>query len=412
MEQTVSRATQISNVISDVLTAYIQTVNFVVKDISIELAEFAVPVTSAVLFTVVDLIDDIFDLYPDEWALVERSIQRLNIWINNLIYNKVQGINQTLSRMSDITDLIIKALTDELIAIDESVTIRYNNRMFAIYGSITELSIAIDAPPSYLESIIQNARTFVLSVSCSAGLSYYDTLSGWDVELYRLLTVIKNSIPMYRTNPQRIKVDVENVLLRPLFEIYTNQQRDEVARIVTLEKTAIELLESVLENIILISGNTQAVKDLFVREVEPELAKIRDRLDWWFRDVYWPNQNNSRAALDSFHSKQIEVINSIKDVFTRLNLGGDIIDGINFLPDEQRADQLGKLVETSLTPIVTAGHEFTRQFKRKTAVPDDVKEQTELELNQPLFEVEEIPVPVSPVKERSKVSHPYYGGDF
>lgn len=404
--------TSTSEVISDILRTYTETIFLVVKDISLELTDFAVPVSSTILLTTIELIDKIFDLYPVEWGYVQQSINRLNNWINELVYRKADSIKGTLARLTKISEVLISDVTDQLAAIDAEVSKQYNDRMFAIYGNIAELSLAIDAPPSYLEDVIQNGRFFALSVSCSAGLNYYDVLWAWDVGLQRLLTLMKNSISVYRSNPQQIESDIDRVLIKPMFEIYARKAKQETDSLTTVEKGVIELLKSLLEAQGQIDENKQSVRNLFELQVEPAIDQLRDEWSYWVNGIYYPIRKNTETAIEHIKTRQSQLANLLTDVSHRLGLGGDIIDSINLLPDEQRTDQLYKLINTTVSPFVAVQRRVTEQVRRKTTDLDNDIEQNISELKPVIEEIETTEIPVLLIKERTKIQSLFYAGEF
>ena len=406
MEQVESTLSQVSGVLESILKSHVTNIEFVVDEIYRELADFALPVSSAVLYIVVDLIDNIFDLYPDEWIIAQQSIARLNNWINKLIYDKVNDINQVLERFSDISAKILESTTKQLTAIDDLVTEQYIKRMFAVYGSIAELSLAINSPPAYLEGIIQDARVFFMSVSSSSGLSYYDVLFEWDAGLQRLLNLIRISAERYKKNPQQIKVDIESVLIKPFFEIYANRHREETDRINLHTTLILEMGKAVLDNYIMIEENLFAINNLFDSEVEPELNKFRTDLRWWYENVYWPSRNKMESIITDFNVTQRKHTNSIMEVIGRLDLGGDIIGSINFLPDGQRAEQLSKLIDTVISPFITVQKEITERTKKR--ITDIEKSKLDiLPKEKPVSVVtEEISIPILRMSSRAlKLSH-------
>ena len=366
MAEEVSTIIRISDVISDVLSAYTENVRLVVREVSGQLSDFALPVSSAVLFTVVDLIDDILDLYPNEWILVQQSIRRLTGWIETLIADKVRGVNELLAQFTTLNKSLVTNFSEQLTVIDDVVTQAYNARMFVLYDRVSEVSLAINAPPAYLEEIIQNARIFVLGVSCTLGLEYYDVLWAWDLGFQRLLTLISNSIPKYRANPQWIKIDVENMIIKPLYDIKVLRETESALQKDLVEKTLIELGELVFDQRMIIQENKQAVSDIFPLMVEPAIKRIADDWNYWLEGVYHPVQRNIHRSLEFVRNRQIEFAGNLSDISHRLSLAGDVIESIHDLPFDDRIEQLGKLVDTTIAPIVAVGQEFTKQLRTKT----------------------------------------------
>ena len=367
MADEVSTIIRISDVLSDTLSAYTENIRLVVADVSAQLSDLALPVSQSVLITLVGLIDDILDLYPSEWILVQQSIRRLTGSIETLIVDKVRGVNDLLAQFTTLNKSLVTNFSDQLAVIDDVVTRSYNARMFALYDRVSEVSLAIGAPPAYLEEIIQNARIFVLSVSSSLGLEYYDVLWAWDLGFQRLLTLISNSVSKYRENPQWIKIDVENMVIKPLYDIKVLREKESALQKDLVEKVLVELKNLLVDQRITIQENKQAVSDIFPLLVEPAIKQIRDDWDFWLDGIYYPVSRNTSRALEVIRDRQTEFGNIFGDIIRRLGMAGDIIESIHDLPFDDRIEQLGKLVDTTIAPIVAVGQEFTKQLRTKTA---------------------------------------------
>ncbi|GAI16947.1 unnamed protein product, partial [marine sediment metagenome] len=227
MLEVTKTTSDISVVISDVLSAIIDSIEVVVISISTQLAIFLQAIGVVVLSSVIELIDDIFWLYPSEWAIAQQSIVTLSDWINRLILNELYKINKVILSFTNLTNTLIENLAEQLALIDNAISPFYNERMFVIYSRIAEFSEALNVPPFYLEGIIQNARLFGMVIACSSGLSYYQFELNWADSLEKLLRDIAVSVSLYRQNPQWLKVDIENDLIRPLFEIEASNRRQE-----------------------------------------------------------------------------------------------------------------------------------------------------------------------------------------
>jgi len=225
MQDLLTDNTELYKVITNTLTAFSDSIKVIVRSISDETSATIKLASQVVSLNIVDLIDKIFDFYSDEWPIVNQNIIALNDYINTILYNQTVRIDKTLNNFTELTNTLVQRYSEQLDLIDKEISDKYNERMFVIYGRIAEVSVAINTPPFYIEGLIQNAKSFAMAVSCSVGLSYYQFQSNWDDGINRLLIRIGNSISLYQQNPQWIKVDIENSLIKPLFEfclLYTS----------------------------------------------------------------------------------------------------------------------------------------------------------------------------------------------
>lgn len=334
---------EVSAAITDILTALIDTMGVVVAEISVELAEFTRIVSFVISHSVVDLIDDIFDLYSYEWIIVNRNLQRLNNQIDQLIYEQVLSINNRLNVFNVLTNILLSNFEKQLTLIDNSIDPFYNERMFAIYGRIADFSVAINAPPSYLEEKIQNARFFAMAIACNSGLSYYKFLSDWDDGLENLLGRISSNISLYEKNPQWIKLDIEDSLVKPIFSIEINRVRDEKIRLNSISDNVTNLQDLVSTHKLQIDTNSIAIIDLFELKVKPALKVITDNFDNWQKGIY---NDRNKLVDDSFVSLFLQIVGVLaeaKRILGLLNYGGDLLLRIDSLTENIRIEQEDKI---------------------------------------------------------------------
>lgn len=341
---------EVSAVFTDIFIALRDTIAAVVTEISIELATFTKIISVIGLHTTVNLLDDIFNLYSYEWIIANRSIQELNNRIDRLIYEQALRINNVVNSFDAITSVLFQHFEEQLSQIDNVVSPVYNERMFAIYGRISEFSIAINAPPSYLEEAIQNARFFAMSIACSAGLSYYRFQSDWDDGVAKLLIRITNSISLYRENPQWIKLDIEDSLIKPIFDIEVNNRRQERERLTILNNDVSNLQNLVTTHKLQIDENSIAIIDLYELKIKPALQEITDNFDNWKRDVYAPRDKLVDNSFVSLFLQIIDVAYEAKRILGLLDYGGDLLLRIDRLSDSKRIEQEEKMLDVTMRP--------------------------------------------------------------
>ncbi|GAI95306.1 unnamed protein product, partial [marine sediment metagenome] len=213
---------------------------------------------------------------------------RISNWIWDAAESAGRNINALAEQFSQLCHALIAAVDKELGDIEAQVSEVYNARMFRIYGQIATLSIALDAPPSYLEEAIQNAKMFALSVSSYLGLSWERFQLDWQAGLTDLLNRISSDMALYRKNPQWIKVQLTESLLEPLYQLKVKaaRYREEQRGMLTdkfevlagdIEKNARGLLEA-----------EERAGDLWELTIRPELKKIMDHFEGWEKYTYLP----------------------------------------------------------------------------------------------------------------------------
>jgi hypothetical protein len=221
-----------------------------------------------------------------------------------------------------------------------------------IYGSIADFSKAINAPPSYLEENIQAARSFAMAISCLEGLSYYQFLADWNDGVNRLLIRIANSVSLYRENPQQIKVDIENNLIRPIFEIEIAKRRKQQELLTSLSNR-IDILTSYSADCSLqIYENKQAIESLYELKLAPKLQQIEYFFETWKQDVYTTDKNTISQTFFEMFLDFTNVASDIAKVLGLLDYGGDLLLRIDKLSEAIRIEQEEKVADVS-----------TRRFK-------------------------------------------------
>ncbi|KKN25071.1 hypothetical protein LCGC14_0888540 [marine sediment metagenome] len=364
MQELVNTTSELSDTITDVLTLLKNTTEIVVKTVVEDLAYLTKQITTVVMYNVVGLLDDILNLYSYEWIVVNRRLQELDNTINSLIYNKVNSINNLIDGFDRINNLIIQRFADELEQIDLGINPYYQERMFTIYGRIAEFSVAIEAPPFYLEGVIENARFFGLSLACKSGLSYYDFQWNWDIGIDNLLNHITRFITLYRQNPQWIKVDVENLLVKPLYAIERNKYIDQKELLSSIINKIVQLSNSVGFNEVDIAENKQAIIDIFEFEIEPMLKELSDSFDNWKESIY-ANDTKLNATRHIIFNIGIQTaFAKIASVLGLLDYGGDLLLRINGLSDGLRLEQEDKIAEVTTRSFERLVPEWIAEIKK------------------------------------------------
>jgi hypothetical protein len=344
VEQTTS---EVGSAISDIIRAVIDTIGLVIEQINQELTSYIKVTGFVVSYSITELLDKIFTFYSYEWPIVEASIDSINNWLNTLALQEAAKINTLLSNFSILTDTILKNFEKQIAQIDDAVNPAYQERMFTIYGQIADFSKAINAPPSYLEEAIQNARSFAISISCLEGLSYYQFLADWDNGVSNLLNRIANSVSLYRANPQQIKVDIENNLIRPIFEIEIAKRRKQQQllaslnnRIGSLEVTANALASQINEAI-------DSVSSLYDLVIAPKLEQIQDRFNAWENDIYTPDITTTRHSFTNMFLDIAKAFAEIGSILGILDYGGDLLLRIDKLSSVIKTEQEDKIADVS-----------------------------------------------------------------
>lgn len=365
MQEAIDVTSEISVVISDVLTVIIDSIEVVVISISTQLAIFLQVIGIVVLSSVIELIDDIFWLYPSEWTTAQSSIVTLSNWINRLILDELHKINNVIANFTNLTNTLIENFAEQLALIDNSISPFYNERMFVIYSRIAEFSEALNVPPFYLEGIIQNARLFGMVIACSSGLSYYQFELNWADNLEKLLRDIAVSVALYRKNPQWLKVDIEGDLIRPLFEIEANNRRQEKEQLNYITNKIPDLENLLSECKVGLDENKQAIKNLFILEIAPVLAELRESFNTWKEDIY---ANDKRLAAKQYAITTIGIqtlFSKIMSVLGLLDYGGDLLLRVNKLSGYLRIEQEDKIADVTTRSYRRLVPEWLSEVKRR-----------------------------------------------
>jgi len=364
MQELVNVNSELSAALSQTLTYLRDSMQIVVRGISTQLAYFSKQVSWAVTYNIIDLLDYMFDLYSYEWVYANKSLQEITNWIDTLALNKMYDIFDTLNNFTALTDIIIENFADKLEEIDLGIDPYYNERMFAIYGRIAEVSEAIDAPPFYLEEVIQNARFFALSLACSSGLSYYQFQSEWNDNIDKLLIRISNQINLYSQNPQWIKFDIENTIIKPLYEIEKNKQQEKRELFNTLTDkvdNGIDLLLSIEQNVI---ENRYIIDNLFELEIAPKLKELKDSFDNWIKDIYSQDNKLNATRHAIFTIGISNLFEKIAGVLGLLDYGGDLLLRVNKLTEILRIEQEDKIGEVTTRSFRRLVPEWTAEVKK------------------------------------------------
>ena len=338
---------EITDLTGAVIEAVVLTLESVISEVAEELSVFVWNVAWGVEWIVYALADILYDMGLVDWIDVDNLV-----WVlSNYLYDIAQGvairINGFVASLNNMLNSLLVAVDNQLTRIDEQVTEDYRQRMFLIYGRIGELSIAINAPPSYLEEAIENAKIFALSVSSSLGLSWWDFQISWDIGLTNLLNLINNSIPAYRANPQQIKTDLETAIIRPAYELKLTTQRNQTEEINDVIHTIDTLSLDVADNYLLILEAEETVEDLMRLTIEPALAQITDDVENWRQHTYQPSIDLLRGLL-VFVATDVSVHRSlINNLANRFNYPGDILKRIDILPNTERISQENKIAEVA-----------------------------------------------------------------
>ncbi|GAJ07066.1 unnamed protein product, partial [marine sediment metagenome] len=128
MQVLVKTTNEISAAIAEILTAIKESTTIVVAEISNELANFSKVVSSAVSYSIVELLDEIFNLWSEDWVAAEYIITRLNNWMDVLIYDKISRINKIIINFDTFTNILIQRFTEQLAFIEESISEQYNQK--------------------------------------------------------------------------------------------------------------------------------------------------------------------------------------------------------------------------------------------------------------------------------------------
>lgn len=333
--------------VSDALSALIDAEAFVIEELNAELTFFVKAVGLRVTSTVVNLIDKIFDLYPDEWLIVEHAIVGLFNWLNSFAYDEAQGVDKIIKGFTTVANSLIDKVADSLDVIDELIGPKYNERMFAIYDRIAVFSRAIDAPPAYLEGIIQNARSFVMTVSCLSGSEYYQFLSNWDTGIEQLLNRILRYTSLYRENPQWIKTDVESFLIKPAYDLMLKLKQKDSAAVIGFDKRIGELVKSASDLQLQIVENKAVIDHIFANKINPRLLEISESIRDWQANIYRNEMGLMQKAVVSTHLLATLAGFKIEDIFSLLDYGGDLLLRVNNLNVPMRRDQEDKIADVA-----------------------------------------------------------------
>ena len=337
----------VSDSVGDALSAFIDLEAIVIEQLNAELTFFVKGVGLRVTSTIVNLIDRIFDLYPDEWLIVNDAIVELFNWMNSFAYDEAMGVDRIIQDFTTVANNLIGVVADSLDAIDELIGPKYNERMFAIYDRIAVFSRAIDAPPAYLEGVIQNARSFVMIVSCLSGSDYYQFLSNWDNGVEQLLNRISRYTTLYRQNPQRIKIDVEAMLIKPAYDLMQQQKQNESAMLTGFNERIDELITSTTDLQLQIAENRYVVDHIFADKINPRLLDISEAIKDWQANIYRNEMGLMQTAVTSVHLLITKAGFKIADIFGLLDYGGDLLSRVDSLPDFIRQDQEDKIADVS-----------------------------------------------------------------
>lgn len=331
--------------ISDIVNALGRTVEAVLWEINQELTAYIKVVSSVVSLNIAALIDDIFELYSYEWTMVWQRKQELDNLIDYLAAGEVQGINAILSNFDKTLDVLVNKFEEQLTQIDTSINPYYNERMFAIYSSIADFSVAIDVPPFYLEGVIQNARSQALAISCSAGLPFYQFQDEWYNNLQVLLIHMQQSTALYQRNPQWLKVEIEETLIKPMYIAEMTARRQEKEQLISLNDTLIELENLLFEYKIQSDENKQTIESLYELKLAPALKELADAFEMWKKDVYKTDQSLLGKSYAIITIGIQTAFDKAAAILGLLDYGGDLLLRIDKLSVGLRVEQENKVAD-------------------------------------------------------------------
>ncbi|KKN36639.1 hypothetical protein LCGC14_0771620 [marine sediment metagenome] len=337
----------VSNSVSDALSALIDAEALVIEQLNTELTFFIKTIALTVTGTIVDMLDQIFDLYPSEWLIVTDAMVELSNWMNSFAYGQARNIADIIQSFTTVANTLMAQVAGKLDAIDALIGPKYEMRMFAIYDRIAVFSKAINAPPFYLEGVIQNARTFVMTVTCLSGPDYYQFLSTWDSGVEQLLSRISRYTTLYRENPQWIKTDVEAMLIKPAYNAMRQLKQDESTTISDFNNRIGELIKSTGDLQLLIGENKYLIDHIFADKINPRLLEITESIKDWQANIYRNEMGVMQAAVKSTHLLVTKAGFKIADIFGLLDYGGDLLLRINSLNDFIRQDQEDKIADVA-----------------------------------------------------------------
>ncbi|KKM79595.1 hypothetical protein LCGC14_1348290 [marine sediment metagenome] len=347
MPETEAVVYDVSNSVSDALSALIDLEAVVIEQLNTELAFFVKVIGLTVTSTIVNLLDQIFDLYPSEWLLVDNAIIGLGIWLTDFAYDEATSVANIIDSFTTAANNLIDEVSMSLDAIDELIGPKYDERMFAIYDRIAVFSKAIDAPPFYLEGVIQNARSFVMIVSCLSGSEYYQFVSNWDSAIEKLLSRISQYTTLYRENPQWIKTDVEIMLIKPAYDSMQQLKQNESAAVTEFGEKIGDLINSAADLQLQIVENKYVIDNMFATKILPRLTAMTEAMQDWQANIYRNEMGLMQQAVTNTHLLITKAGFKIADIFGLLDYGGDLLLRINNLNDFIRHDQEDKIADVA-----------------------------------------------------------------
>ena len=240
--------------------------------------------------------------------------------------------------------------------------------MFLIYDRLAAFATAINAPPGYLESAIQTAKVFALDVSSSLGLNYDLFMLDWDIGLNRLLQKIGNSIEFYKANPQQIKVDLEDQVIRPLYEMKIEAVRKREDQ----QTETVNLLAKIVPEIETIRQNAEVTGLEFAELIElvvlPAIETIRTERQTWLNDIYKARVENVDFNLRATFQNILENRFSLVDIIKQLLYPGDILAKVDLLGTSVRIDQENKIADVSSRSFIRDSEQWALIIKGKRSV--------------------------------------------
>lgn len=347
MNELVAAIDDITALVNTAIETLILGLTQVVSTIGNEIGAFIVFLTYGFDAMLCELVNILVDYSEDSWYSPAATVESFSLYMYNIAIHLVGRINDSITQFTQFTTAIMLAIQQDLADIDNNVTAQYQQRVFAIYGRIGALSIAIDTSPSYLEDAIQNAKFFVLGVSGYVGLSYDKFQLDWDTGLTNLLNRIAGSISLYKANPQQIKLDLEVMLVRPAFDIMSASRLRRDNQVNALDDQFGQLNTEIQECRQSIIDNQHYVDDLWELIIEPELKRLAESFDSWVTNIYnervdWvDNSLGFLARMAGEHRAKLD------DIYRRLSFAGDILESIDLLPESQRSEQEHKIAEVS-----------------------------------------------------------------
>ena len=347
MLETTQSVTEVTRLMNDVTETLVSLLSSVVGQIAYEIDIFFDTATWNIGSILRSLVNTVSPWGFDEWLSAGEIITVLQSYMGIFAGGLTKQLDKIVLHIDDMIDTVFAQIKADTDLIDSLVTEHYQQRMFAIYGRIAEVSTAIDAPADYLEGCIQDAKVFAASSSAYAGMSWWNFQLAWDAALENLLRTIISSMSFYRSNPQRIKTDVEQLIVKPLYEVmisFTNSRND---RTYELNRLIENLAVNIELNISAIEENKYRAEQLWTAAIAASQAEFMEFFDKWNKNVYRRDWDQVSQAFVDMFSQIFDHTSQLFDIFGLLKLPGDLLKKINLLPGDKELAQAEKISEVA-----------------------------------------------------------------